>query len=813
MEGIERSLARLLPCSLARQLDVHVSCGPAVVAVRVFAQQQQQQQAAGVVARRFASSQAWDDPPLRTSGLACTCHDSCLCVPLPIPSPHMACKHTAFDTFNARESNECNAQRPGSTLKLPGTASLWSCCLRVPLSCLPACLSACSLAGWPSCLAPLLISTSVVLRCVCVPCWQSSSGCMCESSSAGACDREMGTMLSTHLPSYIYKSNAQPTTNVGTGHHALATPLTSLPLLFSSWRFVCGNGVSAHQAPAPSPSLPPSVPHTTTSRHRSLSPVWYDHDASLRFVHWEQEVCINVFDAAAGTSEKQHLATRTFPVARFDHGQSMNQWVDLIEVMGEEAAGEIERDERSIQIRIQMFTSNGKEERFRLPYAAEEPEHMTVFPQETSALSLFVTTWNVGNEPPPLSLTDWMPTQGYDLFVIGAQECTFTPCTDISGRPLYASTESAWVGCLTAHLSHEYVLVSSLSLREIRLVIFARASCARHIKNVTTDTVATGIGDVVGNKGGTVISFDYAHTRLCFVNCHLAAHQDMTTARNADMCRVIKSLKYPMGKRCSGDLLTCFHHVFVLGDLNYRLSFGTQGEARKPDKETFTTLCRMIRHKRYAELMEMDQLKEQQRLGQVLPGFVEGKYAFAPSFKVHRNERLTYSVKRSPAWCDRILWYSLAPMPIQQKSLTMATSVVSSDHKPVCSTFTLDVFRMAGDWDYARARATIQLCKWKSDELDRCNDAPITVELRASYLVEPLLFKWSEVNTMMQIPVSCNNPARLARELLYIRVWKGSTHAKTSEPWCSGKMVLASKGKLSERSALPLLWVLSMQIA
>jgi len=70
------------------------------------------------------------------------------------------------------------------------------------------------------------------------------------------------------------------------------------------------------------------------------------------------------------------------------------------------------------------------------------------------------------------------------------------------------------------------------------------------------------------NKGAVAISLRAWDTSLCFVNCHLAAHQDKVKARNA----MFKSLLQGLQLSDRGmDLLTNFHHVFWMGDLNYRI--------------------------------------------------------------------------------------------------------------------------------------------------------------------------------------------------------------------------------------------------
>ncbi len=51
------------------------------------------------------------------------------------------------------------------------------------------------------------------------------------------------------------------------------------------------------------------------------------------------------------------------------------------------------------------------------------------------------------------------------------------------------------------------------------------------------------------------------------MNSHLAAHQNKTEKRNDDVAEVLAGIQ--LGK-AKVDILNQFHHVFWMGDLNYR---------------------------------------------------------------------------------------------------------------------------------------------------------------------------------------------------------------------------------------------------
>ena len=51
------------------------------------------------------------------------------------------------------------------------------------------------------------------------------------------------------------------------------------------------------------------------------------------------------------------------------------------------------------------------------------------------------------------------------------------------------------------------------------------------------------MGSMLGNKGAVAVSLKFGETVLGFVNCHLAAHQDMTAKRNDDFKEIVANLE------------------------------------------------------------------------------------------------------------------------------------------------------------------------------------------------------------------------------------------------------------------------------
>uniref|UniRef100_A0A0E0FUV0 Inositol polyphosphate-related phosphatase domain-containing protein n=1 Tax=Oryza nivara TaxID=4536 RepID=A0A0E0FUV0_ORYNI len=125
-----------------------------------------------------------------------------------------------------------------------------------------------------------------------------------------------------------------------------------------------------------------------------------------------------------------------------------------------------------------------------------------------------------------------------------------------------------------------------------------------------------------------------------------------------------------------------FSKVIWFGDLNYRIAL------------SYADTKNFLMENNWDALFERDQLKIERDAGRVFKGWNEGKIFFAPTYKYSYNsdayasETATSNKKRrTPAWCDRILWRGDG---ILQLSYYRGESRFS-DHRPVCGTFIVEV--------------------------------------------------------------------------------------------------------------------------
>jgi endonuclease/exonuclease/phosphatase family metal-dependent hydrolase len=311
------------------------------------------------------------------------------------------------------------------------------------------------------------------------------------------------------------------------------------------------------------------------------------------------------------------------------------------------------------------------------------------------SLKVYIGSWNVGNAEPSLDLSDWIPKEkNYDIMAFGCQECKYEP-----RKPFYTCPDD-WEGTLKQAVGEEYYVVEKKFMWQIGLIVFARKNLDTSITHVDSNKEATGVARVMGNKGGVTINFKSRHTSICFVNSHLAAHQDKVEHRNMDVAEITTEMKSG-----ASDLVNNWNYVFWMGDLNYRIEWGDdedEKKARKPTQDNFNQVTEMIFQNKFEDLYAHDQLASQMRTHKVFANFKEDQPHFPPTFKVERGKELVYKDQRTPAWCDRILWKNVVGSKLMVNNFTSANKVTSSDHKPVWADFTIQSFyyKIANDFNW-----------------------------------------------------------------------------------------------------------------
>ncbi|XP_057786080.1 type I inositol polyphosphate 5-phosphatase 5-like [Salvia miltiorrhiza] len=343
-------------------------------------------------------------------------------------------------------------------------------------------------------------------------------------------------------------------------------------------------------------------------------------------------------------------------------------------------------------------------------------------------IRVFVGTWNVGGNTPDhgMNLEDFLQVEGSaDLYVVGFQE--IVPLN--AGNVLVIEDNepaSKWLALISHALNKSkcskmlekqcvkamsknvrgeceafkgcncrrsrvggdecmYQLVASKQMVGLFLSIWGRGDVVKSIGHVRISCLGRGIMGYLGNKGCISISMTLHQTSFCFVCSHLASGEKEgdEVRRNSDVAQILKGILFP--RLCNTRIpqrIADHDRLIWLGDLNYRIGL-SYDEARI-----------LLQDNNWDSLLEKDQLNTEREAGRVFCGWNEGKILFAPTYKYSQNSdsyagenSKSKRKRRTPAWCDRILWRGDG---MEQLSYARGESRFS-DHRPVCALFAVEV--------------------------------------------------------------------------------------------------------------------------
>ncbi|XP_052169130.1 type I inositol polyphosphate 5-phosphatase 4-like [Oryza glaberrima] len=257
----------------------------------------------------------------------------------------------------------------------------------------------------------------------------------------------------------------------------------------------------------------------------------------------------------------------------------------------------------------------------------------------------------------------------------------FSPMSYGYGAPPYMEESNGGA----AH--SRYCLVASKQMVGLFLMVWARREIKSDIRNLKVSCVGRGLMGYLGNKGSISVSMLLHQTSFCFVCSHLTSGQKDGDEhrRNSDVMEILRKTRFPMvyGQyERSPETILEHDRIIWLGDLNYRIAL------------SYRSVKALVEMRNWKALLEKDQLRSEQRGGRVFPGWNEGRIYFPPTYKYSNNsdryagdDMNQKEKRRTPAWCDRILWYGRG---LSQLSYVRGESRFS-DHRPVYSMFSAEV--------------------------------------------------------------------------------------------------------------------------
>lgn len=362
----------------------------------------------------------------------------------------------------------------------------------------------------------------------------------------------------------------------------------------------------------------------------------------------------------------------------------------------------------------------------------------------TSELRVFVGTWNVAGRSPvgslAVDLEEWLNLRDEaDVYVLGFQEivplkaATVIGSEDpteainwnlLIGKKLNDKQGYPWLTPMVHPVTSEndqchvfvdpetpnyvkdlpkiqfqqqnqrsrYKLLASKKMVGVFISVWIRKELVKRydVSGVKVCSVACGIMGYLGNKGSVSVSVSIGGTSFCFIAAHLASGEKKGDEgrRNYQVSEIFKRTYFPRLQEDRDQLhpLTILghNHIFWFGDLNYRL-YLEDNLARQ-----------LIKHQDWRSLQKFDQLQRELEHGGAFQGWKEGNIEFAPTYKYSSYNCNRYSggiptrageKQRTPAWCDRILWYGEG---VRQLSYFRSESKFS-DHRPVSALFSVKI--------------------------------------------------------------------------------------------------------------------------
>jgi endonuclease/exonuclease/phosphatase family metal-dependent hydrolase len=327
-----------------------------------------------------------------------------------------------------------------------------------------------------------------------------------------------------------------------------------------------------------------------------------------------------------------------------------------------------------------------------------------------ASLNVYILTFNCARQrvqPHQLGphIFDALP-QGVslpDILVFSLQEVAPIAYAFLGGSfltPYFSALRDA-----VRSAAKDYVNIITRNVGLTAIMIFAKD--ASYLSTLETAGVGVGLQEM-GNKGAVGVRLKYEETQLTFVAAHLAPMEDELQRRNEDWEHIVKGLVFTREDEAKRDeraedvpLLQGFSegdssgpgmyspksHLFVAGDLNYRVS------ELRPTANDYRTFPQPTDPREspnnFLNLFKSDQLRQELDRKTTMHGLSEAPIEFPPTYKYSANKndgQWNWARHRWPSWCDRVLYLN-SPTWMQEKiKITKYDALPqqdTSDHLPV----------------------------------------------------------------------------------------------------------------------------------
>ncbi|CAE7887538.1 Ocrl [Symbiodinium sp. KB8] len=338
-------------------------------------------------------------------------------------------------------------------------------------------------------------------------------------------------------------------------------------------------------------------------------------------------------------------------------------------------------------------------------------ERQTEFSEEARR-SIMTVTFNCASQKPMAHDIHNFFVEGEplpDIIFVALQEtCPLALAIDVT-EIASAQYHKAWSSAVTAAVKHrgEYRLLADYAMVGLQLLLYVLDDLAPKVSQTCWGSARCGtLG--AGNKGAVAFGLVMGSTSFCFVNSHLAAGESTSSSqeRSQDFDYIIQTLRLTgISANCTvgpvdvRDSRNIFEHDLVVwaGDLNMRL----WRDVEMTEVMHQTEVLSLLQQHQLQRLLDCDELHRRRLASGSFAAFEEAAIDFRPSYKFrpmsksNKDEAMQdvkllealrgqYDDKRTPAWCDRVIWR--ARRKVKQEGLLryeLLDSTTFSDHRPV----------------------------------------------------------------------------------------------------------------------------------
>ncbi|UKJ89285.2 hypothetical protein MACJ_002533 [Theileria orientalis] len=336
---------------------------------------------------------------------------------------------------------------------------------------------------------------------------------------------------------------------------------------------------------------------------------------------------------------------------------------------------------RSKIILKQGFENELQQKELELEQLAKREKELIVRYIRRRNLGIWVGSWNIGGNEFEIdeNFVDWTKAKEarYEVYVFNFQEFVKLSFLNISIGRTDENKERLFEEyvqkMLKDNTGEDYFKVNSVSMTGLYQVVFAKKLLKPYIRDILSSSIKTGVYYSIGNKGSVATQFSLFEYNFSLLNVHLNFGSNLSLRRVVLLEHILKNLFKKNDKTVMNS-----DFFIVSGDFNFCVLL---------EKRTILKLLRKMQYNRLLNYDEFNiaKINSTKTIGRLN----ESKISFGPTYKYSGGSR-RYTTKRSPAWCDRILFGGrlLEGKKANILSYRRNDNLTASDHRPI---LTLDL--------------------------------------------------------------------------------------------------------------------------